>query len=84
VVKCQETRSRDQNRQIARRILADKLEHHLTPEFSRVALKTEVAAKKKASRLKKSRRKYRKLAEEKGDKEKETIEIPKSVADPPV
>jgi protein subunit release factor B len=61
VIKCQETRSRQQNRDIARRLLADKIEHLQNGEQSRVAIKTREAAKKKASKTKKSQRKYRKL-----------------------
>jgi protein subunit release factor B len=65
VVKCQETRSRDQNRDMARRQLADRVEHTLNAEESRVALKAREAAKKRASKLKKTKRKYRKLEEAK-------------------
>ena len=65
VIKCQETRSRQQNRDIARRLLADKVEQLQVGDQSRVAIKTREAAKKKASRLKKSKRKYRKLEEAK-------------------
>jgi protein subunit release factor B len=64
VVKCQETRSRDQNRKIARRILADRLDVMENGPQSRTALKHERKSKKKASATKKSRRKYRKLEEE--------------------
>jgi peptide chain release factor len=63
VIKCQETRSRDQNRQIARRLLADKVEHVRNADESRVTIKAKEAAKKRASKLKKSKRKYRKLDE---------------------
>lgn len=63
VIKCQETRSRAHNREIARRELADKVEALLKGDDSRVARKAREGAKKRASRLKKSRRKYRKLAE---------------------
>jgi len=65
VVKCQETRSRTQNRKIARRILAEKLEVIEKGPQSRTALKAEVKLKKKASKDKKARRKYKKLAEAK-------------------
>lgn len=61
VVKCQETRSRDQNRKLARRILQDRLEEMELGEQSRVALKREQERKKKASKKKKARRKYRAL-----------------------
>lgn len=63
VIKCQETRSRSQNRKIARRILAERIEDLEKGDQSRGALKLERAQKKKASANKKTRRKYRKLAE---------------------
>ncbi|KAI1351783.1 RF-1 domain-containing protein [Xylaria sp. FL0043] len=66
VVKCQETRSRSQNRTIARRLLADKLDDIARGDESRSAVVGEVKRKKKASSAKKSRRKYRKLDEKKG------------------
>ncbi|KAL8802899.1 MAG: hypothetical protein Q9182_003515 [Xanthomendoza sp. 2 TL-2023] len=61
VVKSQATRSRSQNRSIARRLLADKLEDAEKGTESRTALKSEVKRKKKASKAKKARRKYRAL-----------------------
>ncbi|KAI4730954.1 hypothetical protein E4T49_01208 [Aureobasidium sp. EXF-10728] len=61
VIKCQETRSRSQNRKIARRILAERIELLLLGDDSRAALKAEREKKKKASKNKKARRKYRKL-----------------------
>jgi protein subunit release factor B len=61
VVKCQETRSRAQNRKLARRILGDRLEELEKGPQSRTALKAERERKKKASASKKSKRKYRKL-----------------------
>ena len=64
VVKSQETRSREQNRKLARQILAEKLDHLEKGEQSRTTIKAERASKKKASAIKKSRRKYKKLAEE--------------------
>ncbi|KAK5630819.1 hypothetical protein RRF57_006534 [Xylaria bambusicola] len=66
VIKCQETRSRSQNRTIARRLLADKLDDMMHGDKSRSSIVGEVKRKKKASSAKKSRRKYRKLEEEKG------------------
>lgn len=65
VVKSQATRSRSQNRKIARQLLADKLDVLLNGEQSRSAIVGEVKRKKAASAAKKSRRKYRKLEEEK-------------------
>ncbi|THW93122.1 hypothetical protein D6C78_04862 [Aureobasidium pullulans] len=61
VIKCQETRSRSQNRKIARRILAERIELLTLGDDSRAALKAEREKKKKASKNKKARRKYRKL-----------------------
>jgi protein subunit release factor B len=72
VIKCQETRSRAQNREIARREMADRVEAVLRGEESRVAKKAREGARKRASRLKKSRRKYRKLAEGKEEGEEKT------------
>ncbi|KAI4282160.1 MAG: hypothetical protein L6R38_003140 [Xanthoria sp. 2 TBL-2021] len=59
VVKSQATRSRSQNRSIARRLLADKLEDAEKGSESRTALKSETQRKKKASKAKKARRKHR-------------------------
>jgi len=61
VIKCQETRSRSQNRKIARRILAERIEVLVMGDDSRAALKAEREKKKKASKNKKARRKYRNL-----------------------
>ncbi|KAJ5896032.1 peptide chain release factor-like protein [Penicillium subrubescens] len=69
VVKCQATRSRSQNEKIARSLLADKVEAQEKGDQSRVALKAEAARKKKASKVKKARRKYRDLDLEKGGEE---------------
>jgi protein subunit release factor B len=65
VVKCQGTRSREQNRKDARRLLGERLEELEKGDESRTAIKAERARVKKASVDKKSRRKYKKLAEEK-------------------
>ncbi|KAI5804089.1 RF-1 domain-containing protein [Peziza echinospora] len=61
VVKCQSTRSRPQNRTIARRILAEKLEEMAVGPASRAATKRSEKSRKKRSREKKARRKYREL-----------------------
>lgn len=66
VVKSQATRSRSQNRKIARRLLAEKLEVAEKGAESRVEVKREVSRRKKASGAKKRRRKYRALAGEDG------------------
>ncbi|KAL8678189.1 MAG: hypothetical protein Q9186_005443 [Xanthomendoza sp. 1 TL-2023] len=67
VVKSQATRSRSQNRSIARRLLADKLEDAEKGSASRTALKSEAKRKKKASKAKKARRKYRALEDGNND-----------------
>ncbi|KAL8734503.1 MAG: hypothetical protein Q9166_001403 [cf. Caloplaca sp. 2 TL-2023] len=59
VVKSQATRSRSQNRSIARRLLLDKLEDTERGSESRTALKSAAKRKKKASKAKKARRKHR-------------------------
>ncbi|KAI9853434.1 MAG: hypothetical protein M1824_001265 [Vezdaea acicularis] len=66
VIKSQATRSRTQNRKIARRLLAEKIEEMEKGEGSRVAVKREREGKRKASAGKKARRKYRALESAKG------------------
>ncbi|KAI9786903.1 MAG: hypothetical protein M1839_005134 [Geoglossum umbratile] len=61
VTKSQATRSRSQNRKIARKLLAEKLEEMEKGPESRRAMKGEVARKRKASKTKKAKRKYRNL-----------------------
>ncbi|KAI6090925.1 peptide chain release factor-like protein [Hypoxylon rubiginosum] len=68
VIKSQATRSRSQNRIIARQLLADKLDQITRGDESRSAVVGEVKRKRKASSAKKSRRKYRKLDDEKATK----------------
>jgi len=63
VVKCQETRSRSQNRKIARRILGERVEEAELGDGARTKIKEAVENKKKRSGEKKRRRKYRALAE---------------------
>ncbi|KAL8796000.1 MAG: hypothetical protein Q9195_001576 [Heterodermia aff. obscurata] len=58
VVKSQATRSRTQNRSIARKLLAEKLEYMEKGPESRVALKIDIKAKQKANKRKKAKRKY--------------------------
>lgn len=65
VVKSQATRSRTQNYNIARRILAEKVELLQKGDESRAVKKAERVSQKKASADKKKKRKYRKLADEK-------------------
>ena len=59
VTKCQETRSRSQNRKIAWRILAEKIEAQENGSESRMAIKAQDKSRKKASKTKKARRKHR-------------------------
>ncbi|KAK3906425.1 putative peptide chain release factor-like protein [Staphylotrichum tortipilum] len=63
VVKSQATRSRSQNRKIARDQLAARLDELANGAQSRTAVVGAAKLKKAASKAKKSRRKYRKLAE---------------------
>ncbi|PHH79049.1 hypothetical protein CDD82_2698 [Ophiocordyceps australis] len=65
VVKSQATRSRDQNRKHARQLLANEIDKLLNGDQSRSAIVGQVKKKKADSAAKKSRRKYKKLAEEK-------------------
>jgi protein subunit release factor B len=65
VLKVQATRSRSQNRKIARQMLADRLDDLEKGDKSRSAVVGEVKKKKKSSAVKKSKRKYRKLDEAK-------------------
>ena len=81
VVKSQATRSRSQNRKIARQNLAEKIEAIEKGPESRIMLKTEIKSRKKASKSKKAKRKYRALAEDRGLEEADesviTIEEPR-------
>lgn len=72
VVKCQETRSRSQNRKLARKILGERIEELELGEGARTRVKAREERRKKASRGKKSRRKYRAL-EGKGGGEGEGV-----------
>lgn len=63
VVKCQHTRSRSQNRKMARRLLAERVEELELGEESRGAIKRREAGRKKRAAGKKKRRKYRALEE---------------------
>ncbi|KAJ4389257.1 hypothetical protein N0V93_006722 [Gnomoniopsis smithogilvyi] len=60
VIKCQETRSRSQNRKLAREHLAEKIDNFLNGENSRSAVVARINARRKASASKKSRRKHNK------------------------
>lgn len=65
VLKVQATRSRTQNRKLARQMLADKLDDMQNGDKSRNAIVGEVKKRKKSSSEKKKRRKYKLLDEEK-------------------
>ena len=65
VLKVQATRSRSQNRKIARQMLAEKVDEITNGKDSRVAVLRDVKIKRKSSAAKKSRRKYRALEEAK-------------------
>jgi protein subunit release factor B len=71
VLKVQATRSRSQNRKIARQMLAEKLEELEKGKDSRIAIVGDSKRKKKSSAVKKSKRKYRLLEEEKSRPAKE-------------
>ncbi|KAI4679325.1 uncharacterized protein J4E84_008353 [Alternaria hordeiaustralica] len=79
VVKYQDTRSREINRKMARRILQERIEEMELGEGARTKVKAREKAKKKASSGKKARRKYRALAGEKdgedGGEEGKTGEV---------
>ncbi len=75
VVKSQATRSRSQNRKIARELLAARLDELRNGDQSRTAIVAEVKRTRKASASKKSRRKYRKLAEEEPQVDRDTEAI---------
>lgn len=72
VLKVQATRSRTQNRKIARQMLAERVEELEKGKESRVAIVGETKRKKKSSATKKSKRKYKALAEAKA---KEVSEV---------
>ncbi|KAH6611177.1 hypothetical protein Trco_001197 [Trichoderma cornu-damae] len=69
VVKSQATRSRSQNRKLAREILAQRVDEFVHGHQSRSALVGAIKKKKADSAAKKSRRKYRQLEEEKANAE---------------
>ncbi|KAH7321552.1 RF-1 domain-containing protein [Rhexocercosporidium sp. MPI-PUGE-AT-0058] len=72
VLKVQATRSRTQNRKIARQMLAERVEELEKGKESRVVVVGETKKKRKSSAVKKSKRKYRLLDEAKsGVKEAE-------------
>ena len=58
MVKSQATRSREQNRKLARRLLAEKLEDLEKGDESRTAVMRGEKSKRKKSKEKKAKRKY--------------------------
>ncbi|KAK4063394.1 uncharacterized protein Triagg1_9414 [Trichoderma aggressivum f. europaeum] len=72
VVKSQATRSRSQNRKLAREILAQRVDEFTNGDQSRSAVVGAIKKKKSDSAAKKSRRKYRLLDEEKEGAEEAT------------
>lgn len=62
-IKCQATRSRSQNRTLARRILAERIEELEKGDESRTRIKELKKIAKKKNSAKKKKRKYRKLEE---------------------
>jgi protein subunit release factor B len=65
VVKYQDTRSREVNRKMARRILQDRIEEMELGDDARTRVKAREKSMKKARATKKSRRKYKALEEAK-------------------
>ncbi|POS84616.1 hypothetical protein EPUL_004416, partial [Erysiphe pulchra] len=72
VVKVQETRSREQNRKLAREKLALRIEKLQKGDDSRLAIVSATKSKRKASAKKKSKRKYRTLEAQKLTEHQET------------
>jgi hypothetical protein len=81
VVKSQATRSRLQNYNIARRILAEKVELLEKGDESRVMKRQEFDRKKKASKSKKSRRKYRALEAKEGEQDEVEVDVEEDLGD---
>ncbi|PBP17713.1 hypothetical protein BUE80_DR011631 [Diplocarpon rosae] len=74
VLKVQATRSRTQNRKIARQMLAERVEQLEKGKESRAAIVGETKKKRKSSAIKKSKRKYRLLGESKAKDKEATLE----------
>lgn len=86
MLKVQATRSRSQNRKIAREMLAEKVDEMTRGKESRVAVVRDVKIKRKSSAAKKSKRKYRALDEVKAAQDGQTAESPRDFGkkeDPP-
>lgn len=71
VVTSQATRSREQNRKIAREILGMKLQHQEDPENSRIAALGKLKKQKAERRAKRSHKKYKAIDEERQKKKEE-------------
>lgn len=74
ITTCQETRSRSQNRKIARKVLAEKVESLEKGSESRTAIKAQIKSRKKASKSKKARRKYKAAKQGQEEDEEEVDE----------
>ncbi|KAL2067963.1 hypothetical protein VTL71DRAFT_16061 [Oculimacula yallundae] len=75
VLKVQATRSRTQNRKLARQMLAERVEELEKGKESRVAVVAETKKKRKSSAVKKSKRKYKLLDEAKRNESGEQVEV---------
>jgi len=84
VVKVQASRSRSQNRKLARAMLAERIEEIDKGPESRTAIVGEAKRKKKSSAVKKSKRKYRLLDEAKRDEATNAEETHDTVENPSV
>ena len=81
-IKSQATRSRSQNRKIARQLLADKIDAAEKGPESRTALKADIKRKKKANKTKKARRKYKTSKDGVEDEDEEAeVDTDKAVED---
>lgn len=63
-IQCQETRSLQQNRRLARRILKEKVDQYLNPGESKHDLRWEKERLRKSNRKKKAKKKYAKDKQE--------------------
>lgn len=68
-VRCQKTRSLDDNRRVARKLLIQKLDDHFNGKLSKRNLKFDKLRRKKANKSHKAKKKYAARAEEPGDDE---------------
>lgn len=87
VVKYQDTRSREINRKMARRILQDRIEEMELGEDARTRVQAREKSAKKARSTKKTRRKYRALAEQKAkdsEEDGQDVERPLEGVETPV